>query len=255
MRLQDRVAIVTGSAAGIGRETALTFAREGAHVVVCDMAVERGQAVAAEIEALGRRAIFVQVNVAERASTDALAQAALERFGRIDILVNNAGVTRDAIFVKFRDGEVTGMMSEADFDAVIAVNLKGVFNCTQSCVPAMLRQGSGVILSASSVVGVYGNFGQTNYVASKAAVIGMTKVWARELGPRGIRANAVAPGFILTELTAKMPEKILSGMAEKTPLRRAGLPADIANAYLFLASDEASFINGTVIMVDGGLIM
>ncbi len=255
MRLQDKVAIITGSAAGIGRETALTFAREGAHVVVCDMAVERGQAVAAEITAMGRQAIFVQVNVAERASTDALAQAALERFGRIDILVNNAGITRDAIFVKSRDGEVTGMMSEADFDAVIAVNLKGVFNCTQSCVPAMLRQGSGVILSAASVVGVYGNFGQTNYVASKAAVIGMTKVWARELGPRGIRANAVAPGFILTEMTATMPEKILRGLVEKTPIRRAGLPADIANAYLFLASDEASFINGTVIMVDGGLIM
>ncbi len=255
MRLQDRVAVITGSAAGIGRETALTFAREGAHVVVCDMAVERGRAVAAEIQALECQAIFVQANVAERASTDALAQAALERFGRIDVLVNNAGITRDAIFVKFRDGDVTGMMSEADLDAVIAVNLTGVFNCTQSCVPAMLRQGSGVILSASSVVGVYGNIGQTNYVASKAAVIGMTKVWARELGPRGIRANAVAPGFILTELTAKMPEKIREGMVEKTPVRRAGLPSDIANTYLFLASDEASFINGTVIMVDGGLIM
>jgi 3-oxoacyl-[acyl-carrier protein] reductase len=254
MRLPDRVAIITGSAAGIGRETALTFAREGAKVVVCDMAEERGQAVVAEIQAMGREAMFVKVNVAERPSTDALAQAALDRFGRIDILVNNAGITRDGIFVKFKDGDVTGMMSEADFDAVIGVNLKGVFNCTQSCVPAMLKQGAGVILSASSVVGVYGNFGQTNYAASKAGVIGMTKVWARELGPRGIRANAVAPGFILTDMTAKMPEKILQGMVEKTPVRRAGLPADIANAYLFLASDEASFINGTVIMVDGGLI-
>ncbi len=255
MRLQGKVAIITGSTAGIGRETALTFAREGARIVVSDMIEDKGQAVAAEIGRAGGEAIFVKVNVADRASTDALAAAALAQFGRIDILVNNAGITRDAVFVKFKDGAVTGMMSEADFDAVMAVNLKGVFNCTQSVAPAMLKQGSGVILNASSVVGVYGNFGQTKYVASKAGVIGLTKVWAREFGPRGIRCNAVAPGFILTDMTAKMPEKILQGMAEKTPLRRAGVPADIANAYLFLASDEASFINGTVLMVDGGLVM
>ncbi len=255
MRLTDKVAIVTGSAAGIGKETALLFAREGAKVVVCDMMEEKGQAVAEEICAAGGEAIFVRVNVADKASTDALAKAALDRFGRIDILVNNAGITRDAQFIKFKDGEVQGMMSEADFDAVIAVNLKGVFNCTQSCAPAMLKQGSGVILNATSVVGIYGNFGQTNYVASKAGVIGVTRVWARELGPKGIRVNAVAPGFILTDMTAKMPEKILQGMAEKAPLRRAGRPADIANAYLFLASDEASFVNGAVLQVDGGLIM
>jgi 3-oxoacyl-[acyl-carrier protein] reductase len=253
MRLEHKVAVITGSAAGIGRETALTFAREGARIVVCDMVEEKGQAVAEEIRTAGGDAIFVKVNVVDRASTDALAQAALQRFGRIDILINNAGITRDAILVKSKDGEVSGMMSEADFDAVIAVNLKGVFNCTQSCVPAMLRQGSGVILSASSISGVYGNFGQTNYSASKAGVIAMTKVWARELAPRGIRCNAVAPGFILTDMTLKMPEKVVQGMVEKTPVRRAGQPADIANAYLFLASDEASFINGAVLMVDGGL--
>ncbi len=255
MRLKDRVAVITGSAAGIGKETALLFAREGAKVVVCDMMEEKGRAVAEEICAGGGEAIFVKVNVADRASTDALAQAALERFGRIDILVNNAGITRDAQFVKFKDGEVQGMMGEADFDSVIAVNLKGVFNCAQSCAPAMLKQGSGVILNATSVVGIYGNFGQTNYVASKAGVIGMTRVWARELGPKGIRVNCVAPGFVLTDMTAKMPEKILQGMAEKAPLRRAGRPIDIANAYLFLASDEASFVNGAVLQVDGGLIM
>ena len=174
---------------------------------------------------------------------------------RIDILVNNAGILRDAQLVRVKDGEIAGGMSEAEFDAVIAVNLRGVFACTQAVAPVMIRQRYGRILNASSVVGLYGNFGQTNYVATKAAVIGMTKVWARELGPRGITVNAVAPGFIGTEMVRQMPEKILATMVERTPLRRLGEPRDVANAYLFLASDEAGFINGAVLSVDGGVVV
>src|SRR5437660_787364 len=164
----------------------------------------------------------------------------------------DAGILRDGQLVKAKGDEIASMMSEADFDAVISVNLRGVFACTQAVAPTMIRQHAGRILNASSVVGLYGNFGQTNYVATKAAVIGMTKVWARELGPRGITVNAVAPGFIGTEMVRQMPEKILATMVERTPLRRSGEPRDVANAYLFLASDEAGFINGAVLSVDGG---
>ncbi len=176
MRLQDKVAVVTGGASGIGRETALLFAREGAKVVVCDVNATAGQAVVDEITGRGGEAFFVKVDVMDRASVDAMMAATVERFRRIDVLVNNAGITRDAVLVRFKDGEVAGMMSEADFDQVVGVNLKGVFNCTQSAVPTMLRQGSGVILNASSVVGIYGNYGQTNYAATKAGVVGMTRV-------------------------------------------------------------------------------
>ena len=179
----------------------------------------------------------------------------MDEFGRIDILVNNAGITRDAQMVKMQHHHVASKMSEAEFDAVVAVNLKGVFNCTQAVVPYMIRQGHGRILSAASVVGLYGNFGQTNYVATKAGVIGMTRVWARELGKRGVTANAVAPGFIATDMTAAMPEAAQQHMLAHTPVGRAGTPADVAHAYLFLASDEAGFINGTVLSVDGGLIL
>ena len=177
------------------------------------------------------------------------------RYGRIDILVNNAGIVRDGQLVKFKDGAIAGRMSEADFDLVIAINLKGVFNGGQAVAPYMIQQGGGVILNASSVVGLDGNFGQTNYVATKAGVIGMTKVWARELGRYNIRVNAVAPGFTATEILTAMPEKVLDGMKARTPLRRLGEPRDIANAYLFLASDEASFITGEVLRVDGGLVV
>jgi len=179
----------------------------------------------------------------------------VERFGRVDVLVNNAGVLRDGTLVKVKDGVLVKQMSEADFDLVIAVNLKGVFNCTQAVVPHMIRQRSGVILNATSIVGLDGNFGQTNYVATKAGVIGMTKVWARELGRSGIRVNAVAPGFTATEMVAAMPENILDGMRGRTPLGRLGEPRDIANAYLFLASDEAGFITGEVLRVDGGIVV
>ncbi|NLG70663.1 MAG: glucose 1-dehydrogenase [Chloroflexi bacterium] len=251
MRLQDRVALITGGAAGIGAATARRFAEEGAVVVICDVN-EAGEQVAKE---LGGQACFYKVNVAERKEVDAWVQEVVGRFGRIDILVNNAGVLRDAAFIKMQDGELVKQMAEADFDLVISVNLKGVFNCTQAVAPVMARQGGGVILNASSVVGIDGNFGQTNYVASKAGVIGMTKVWARELGRYQIRVNAVAPGFTATEMVASMPEAIREGLAARTPLRRLGSPRDIANAYLFLASDEASFITGEVLRVDGGIVV
>ena len=175
--------------------------------------------------------------------------------GGVDVLINNAGITRDAQLVKWRGGEIVSTMSDEDFDAVINVNLKGVFLCTRAVVPHMIRAERGVILSASSVVGLYGNFGQTNYAATKAGVINMTRGWARELGRYGIRANAVAPGFIGTEMVQSMPEKIVAGMVARTPSARLGKPEEIAEAYLWLASDSASFVNGTVLSVDGGLVL
>ena len=238
-RLDGKIAVITGGARGIGAETARVFREAGATVVTWDASDGADMRVDVTDQTLVAKAV---VDVAAK-------------HRRIDILVNNAGILRDAQLVKVKDGAVIGGMSEADFDAVIAVNEKGVFVCTQAVAPIMIRQGSGRILSASSVVGLYGNFGQTNYVASKAAVIGMTKVWARELGPRGITVNAVTPGFIATEMVRQMPEKILAGMVEHTPVRRLGEPRDVAYVYLFLASDEASFINGAVISVDGGVVV
>ncbi len=254
IELKDRVAIVTGGANGIGRETALAFARAGAAVAVWDMVEEAGRAVVAEIEQAGGKATFFKVNVASQAEVEAAVAQVVAQFGQIDILINNAGILRDGQLLKVKEGQIVGKMSEADFDAVIAVNLKGVFNCTQAVVPEMIKRGYGRVISASSVVGLYGNFGQTNYVATKAGVIGMTKVWARELGKRGITCNVVAPGFIATDMTKGMPEKILQGMIDHTPVGRLGQPLDIANAYLFLASDEAGFINGAVLSVDGGVV-
>ena len=250
MRLKDKVCIITGGAAGIGRATAEKFAKEGAKVVICDVNVEAGQALA---EQLGNDASFYQVNVTNRQEVQAWIDDVAARYGRIDVLINNAGITRDGQFVKFKEGEMVGQMSEEAFDAVIAVNLKGVFNCTQAVAPYMIKQGGGSIVSASSVVGLYGNFGQTNYAATKFAVIGFTKTWAREMGPKGVRINAVAPGFIATPMVAAMPEKVLADLSAKVHLRRIGKPEEIANVYAFLASDEASYINGTVIEVAGGL--
>ncbi len=252
MRLQGRVAIITGGAAGIGKTTAITFAREGASVVIIDVNAELGQAVA---RSLRPEAMFAQVDVTDRAAVQAFVDGVVARYGRIDILINNAGITRDAQMVKLKEGQFVGQMAEADFDLVVAINLKGVFNCTQAVAPVTIRQKSGVILSASSVVGIYGNFGQTNYVATKAGVIGMTRVWARELGRYGIRVNALAPGYIETEMTARIPEKVLTGMQERTPLGRLGHVQEVANAYLWLASDEASFVHGAVLSVDGGLVI
>jgi 3-oxoacyl-[acyl-carrier protein] reductase len=255
IELKDRVAIITGGANGIGRQTALTFARAGAAVAVWDLAEEAGAAVVGEIEAAGGRAAFWRVNVARQAEVEAAVAATEARLGPVDILINNAGITRDAQLVKVKQGRVEARMSEADFDAVIAVNLKGAFNCAQAVAPGMIARGHGRIISAASVVGLYGNFGQTNYAATKAGVIGMTRVWARELGKRGVTANAVAPGFIGTEMTRAMPEPVLQGMVARTPVGRLGAPEDIAYAYLFLASDAAGFINGAVLSVDGGLVL
>lgn len=252
MRLKDKVCLITGGAAGIGKATALKFAAEGAKVVICDVNEEAGQAAAAE---LGPAAAFYKVNVADRAAAQAWVDDVVAKYGRVDVLVNNAGIVRDNQLVRFKDGQLVKQMPEADFDLVIAINLKGVFNCAQAVAPVMIRQGGGVILNASSVVGLDGNFGQTNYVATKSGVIGMTKVWSRELGKYGIRVNAVAPGFTATEILAAMPEKVIEGMVAKTPLGRMGQPEDIANAYCFLASDEASFISGAVLRVDGGLVV
>ena len=250
MRMKDKVVLVTGGAAGIGKATALRFAEEGAKVVICDVNEEAGQATAKEIDGA-----FYKVNVADRAEVQAWVDAVVAKFGRIDVIVNNAGILRDGQLIKFKNGELLGQMSEENFDLVISVNLKGVFNCTQAVAPVMAGQGSGVILNATSVVGLDGNFGQTNYVATKSGVIGMTKVWARELGKYGIRVNAVAPGFTATEMVTAMPEKVLDGMKSRTPLGRLGEPRDIANGYLFLASDEAAFITGETLRVDGGIVV
>ena len=252
MRLKDKVTLITGGAAGIGKATAVRFAEEGAIVVICDVNEDIGQETARE---LGSKASFYKVNVADRQAVQDWVETVVEKYGHIDVLVNNAGILRDGTLVKVKDGELVKQMPEADFDLVIAVNLKGVFNCTQAVAPVMINQGGGVILNATSIVGLDGNFGQTNYVASKAGVIGMTKVWARELGRYNIRVNTVAPGFTATEMVASMPEKILDGMKARTPLARLGEPRDIANAYLFLASDEASFISGVVLRVDGGIVV
>ena len=252
MRLQDKVTLITGGAAGIGKATALRFAEEGAKVVICDVNQEAGEAL---LKDLGPAARFDKVNVADRKEVQVWIEAVIAQYGRIDVLINNAGITRDALFVKMKDGELVKQMEENAFDTVISVNLKGVFNCTQAVTPTMIKQGGGVIVNASSVVGLYGNFGQTNYVATKSGVIGMTKVWARELGKFGIRVNAVAPGFILTEMVQKMPENVLADMKLHIPLGRMGNPVDIANAYLWLASDEASYVHGATISVDGGIVI
>lgn len=247
MRLENKVAIITGGGRGIGEATAIRFAEEGAKVVVADMNQESIDAVVEKIKAMGKAAIGVVVNVTETASVNAMMQKTLESFGRLDCIVNNAGITADAQLLK---------MTEEQFDRVIDVNLKGVYNCGQAAAKIMAEQGEGgVILNATSVVGLYGNFGQTNYAATKWGVIGMTKTWAKELGRKKIRANAVAPGFILTPMTEKMPEKVLDMMKEKSTLQRLGTPEDIANAYLFLASEEASFITGAVLSVDGGVVL
>ncbi|MEW5720239.1 MAG: 3-oxoacyl-ACP reductase FabG [Chloroflexota bacterium] len=242
--------MITGGAAGIGKATAEKFAAEGARVAICDVVKEAGEQVA---KTLGAR--FDVVNVVSRAEAQKWVDAVAAQYGRIDVLINNAGITRDALFVKMKDGALVKQMEETAFDQVIAVNLKGVFNCTQAVTPHMIKQNGGVIVNASSVVGLYGNVGQTNYVATKAGVIGMTKVWARELGRFNIRVNAVAPGFILTEMVQKMPQEIIDTMKSKTPLGRLGQPGDIANAYAWLASDEASFISGATISVDGGIVI
>ena len=242
--LRDKVVVVTGGAAGIGRATAQRFALEGCRVASWDVHE-------AEPPEGG---VFQKVDTSNSASVDAAAREVADRWGAIHVLVNNAGILRDGQLVKYKDGALLGTLSEEQFDAVINVNLRGVFLCARAVVPHMIRAGGGVILNASSVVGLYGNFGQTNYVAAKSGLIGMTRVWARELGKFHIRVNAVAPGFIATDMVKSMPEKILQTMRDHTPLGRMGSPEDIANAYLWLASDAASFVSGAVLSVDGGVV-
>ena len=242
--LKGKVVIVTGGVAGIGLATARRFAQEGCRVASWD--VKDG-----EVQEGG---IFQKVDVTSPTSVEGAVEEVASRLGPVYVLVNNAGILRDGQLIKYKDGAVAGAMSDEQFDSVISVNLKGVFNCTRAVVPRMIAAGGGVVLNASSVVGLYGNFGQTNYVATKAGVIGMTKVWARELGKYQIRVNAVAPGFIATEMIRQMPEKIQQTLIGRTPLGRMGQPEDVANAYAWLASDQASFITGTVLGVDGGAV-
>jgi 3-oxoacyl-[acyl-carrier protein] reductase len=243
--LKDRVVIVTGAAAGIGRATAERFAAEGCRVAAWDVN-----------EAPASAGVFQRVNVAAAAEVEAAVEVVVKRWGPVYALVNNAGIVRDAQLVKYKDGAVQSRMSDEAWEAVIGVNLKGVFHCTRAVAPSMIAGGrGGAILNASSVACLNGNFGQTNYVATKAGVIGMTKTWARELGRFGIRVNAVAPGFVRTEIINAMPEKVLEGMVAHTPLGRIGDVRDIAEAYLWLASDAASWVTGTVLSVDGGLVI
>jgi 3-oxoacyl-[acyl-carrier protein] reductase len=245
MRLKNKVALITGGQSGLGREAALLFAREGAKVAVCDLAPDGSELVAA-IAAESGEGFYAQADVSVFSQVEAMVGALLQKFSVIDILVNNAGITRDATLLK---------MTEEQWNQVISVNLTGVFHCTKAVAPHMVERGKGKIINTSSIVGISGNFGQTNYAAAKAGLLGMTKTWARELGPKGITVNAVAPGFIATEMVKKMPEKVLQGMRERTPVRRLGEPRDVANAYLFLASQEADFINGALLSVDGGLTL
>ena len=245
MRLTNKVALITGASRGIGKATALKFAREGARVVVCDVDDTVAETVA-QIRIQGGSAIGYKVDVTKSESIEAMVSGAITTYGQIDVLVNNAGVVADAQLKK---------MTDEQFDKVIDVNLKGTYNCTKAVVDNMIERKSGVVLNASSIVGIYGNFGQTNYAASKFGVIGMAKTWARELGKHGIRVNAVCPGFIETTILKSMPEKVVRALEERVPLGRLGRPEEIANTFAFLASDEASYINGAVIEVSGGMTL
>jgi 3-oxoacyl-[acyl-carrier protein] reductase len=249
------VVIVTGAAAGIGRATALRFAKQGANVAGWDVSDKAAAEFNAETQEAGGQSFFQVVDVTKSTAVEVAVRQVAEKWGGIDILINNAGIVRDAQLVKKNgSGFVIGMLEES-WDAVIDVNLKGVFLTTRSVVPHMIRRGGGVIINASSVVGLQGNFGQTNYVASKAGVIGLTRTWARELGKYNIRVNAIAPGFIGTDMVRSMPPHVLDNMVLRTPMGRLGKPEDVANAYLWLASDQASFVHGTVLSVDGGVVL
>ena len=243
-RLKNKVCIITGGAQGIGLATALKFAREGARLAIWDVKQQGIDEAVRQCREADAEAEGYVVDVTQRDMIDAATSRVKERFGRIDVLVNNAGITQDARLQK---------MTLEQFDRVIDVNLRGVFHVSQAVADTMVAQGAGVILNASSVVGIYGNFGQTNYAATKFGVIGFTKTWSRELGPKGVRVNAVAPGFIMTPILATIPEKVLDDMKHRVPLHRLGTPEEIANVYSFLASDEASYVNGAVIEVSGGM--
>ena len=245
-RLTGKVAIITGAGRGIGHATSLKFGSEGAIVIPCDINADQAQQTAKDVADLGAEAMGFQVDVRDTVSISRMVDAVVKKYGRIDCLVNNAGIVQDATLKN---------MTEEQFDNVIEINLKGVYNCTKAVVDTMLRQQSGVILNSSSIVGLYGNFGQTNYAASKFGVIGMVKTWARELGRKGIRSNAVCPGFVSTPILAEIPDKVLKALEERVPLGRLARPEEIASTFAFLASDEASYINGAVIEVSGGLTL
>lgn len=245
--LEGKVAIVTGAARGIGKAIALKFAAEGANIAFTDLVIdENGLATQKEIEALGVKAKGYASNAANFEETHNVVAEVVKDFGRVDILVNNAGITKDGLMMR---------MSEGQWDAVIDVNLKSAFNFIHACTPVMMKQRSGSIINMASVVGVHGNAGQSNYSASKAGMIGLAKSIAQELGSRGIRANAIAPGFIITDMTAGLPEEVKAEWAKKIPLRRGGTPEDVANIATFLASDMSSYVSGQVIQVDGGMNM
>ncbi len=246
MRLEGKVALITGGARGIGQAIGMAFAKEGADIVVADVNMEIAQKTASEIEALGRKVLALDMDVTNYEKVEEGINKILDKFGKVDILVNNAGITKDNLLLR---------MSQAEWDAVINVNLKGTFNCIRAVCRPMVKQRSGRIISIASIIGLMGNPGQANYAASKAGIIALTKTVAKELASRNINANAVAPGFIQTEMTAKLPEELKKKMLEAIPLGKLGTPQDIAKVCLFLASEESSYITGQTITVDGGMVM
>lgn len=246
MILKGEISLITGGARGIGREIALTFAKEGSDIVICDVNQESLEATKKEVEGLGRRAEVFVVDVTDSQQVEDMVNKVLDKFQKIDILVNNAGITRDGLIVR---------MSEKDFDQVIAVNLKGTFNCTKAVSKVMMKQRHGKIVSIASIIGIMGNAGQANYAASKAGIIGLTKSVAKELASRNVNVNAIAPGFIETDMTAKLADDVKSQMLALIPLNRFGKASDVAKLALFLASEASSYITGQVIQVDGGMVM
>jgi 3-oxoacyl-[acyl-carrier protein] reductase len=245
-QLQGRVSVVTGGARGIGREIALLFAREGSDIVLVDVNADALESTRKEVESLGRACLTAITDVTKGAEVDSLIQKTLDKFKKIDILVNNAGITRDGLLVR---------MSEADWDLVLSVNLKGAFNCTKSVSKVMMKQRDGRIVNMASIIGIMGNAGQANYAASKGGLIAFTKTVAKELASRNVRANAIAPGFIQTDMTAKLSEEVKGEMLKHIPLGKLGTPADVANLALFLVSDDSAYITGQVVQVDGGMVM
>ncbi len=246
MRLKDKVALITGGARGIGKSIAMVFSREGADIVIADVNLDSAAKTASEIEGLGRKAMALELDVTDYAKVEEGVNKILDKFGKVDILVNNAGITKDNLLLR---------MSQADWDTVINVNLKGTFNCIKAASRPMVKQRSGRIISIASIIGLMGNWGQANYAASKAGIIALTKTVAKELASRNINANAVAPGFIQTDMTAKLPEDVKKKMMEAIPMAKLGTPEDVANVCLFLASEESGYITGQTITVDGGMVM